>query len=130
MKVREAVRASKQAEPKLTGYIQTDGSYFVKYVRPGNVWTGAALAMKAQQMKAGTTEPSIAGRAATTVSGGPDVGCYWTAIELSAHCYVQRGNNQAVLTLTADVQVQPGAEQPSMSFPCQHIVNKQQRVCC
>lgn len=62
MKVREAIRVSMQAEPKLTGYIQADGAYFAKYVRPGNVGTGAALAMKAQQMKAGTTEPSAAAK--------------------------------------------------------------------
>lgn len=58
MKVREAIRVWMQAEPKLTGYIQADGAYFAKYVRPGNIGTGPALAMKAQQMKAGTTEPS------------------------------------------------------------------------
>lgn len=62
MKVREAIRVWMEAEPKLTGYIQADGAYFAKYVRPGNIGTGAALAMKAQQMKAGTTEPSTAAK--------------------------------------------------------------------
>lgn len=58
MKVREAIRVWMQAEPKLTGYIQADGAYFAKYVRPGNIGTGAALKLKALQMTAGVSESS------------------------------------------------------------------------
>ncbi|WP_119353341.1 IS1595 family transposase [Azohydromonas sediminis] len=53
MKVREAIADSMKAEPKLTGYIQADAAYFMKYVRPGNVGTGAALAAKRDQKNAG-----------------------------------------------------------------------------
>jgi hypothetical protein len=42
-----------KAEPKLTGYIQADAAYFMKYVRPKNVGTGAALAAKRDQKNAG-----------------------------------------------------------------------------
>lgn len=53
MKVREAIADSMKAEPKLTGYIQADAAYFMKYVRPGNVGTGAALTAKRDQKNAG-----------------------------------------------------------------------------
>ena len=53
MKVREAIADSMKAEPKLTGYIQADAAYFMKYVRPSNVGTGAALSAKRDQKNAG-----------------------------------------------------------------------------
>jgi transposase-like protein len=53
MKVREAIADSMKAEPKLTGYIQADAAYFMKYVRPKNVGTGAAFAAKRDRKNAG-----------------------------------------------------------------------------
>jgi len=65
MKVREAIADSMKAEPKLTGYIQADAAYFMKYVRPGNVGTGAALAARRDQKNAGL---DAEGKAKVTVS--------------------------------------------------------------
>ena len=53
MKIREALRETMQAEPKLTGNIQADAAYFLRYVRPGNIGTGRALAAKKDQKNAG-----------------------------------------------------------------------------
>ncbi|GEM_PF-3073650 len=65
MKVREAIADSMAAEPKLYGYIQADAAYFMKYVRPGNVGTGASLAAKRDRKNAGLDE---AGKTKNTVS--------------------------------------------------------------
>lgn len=65
MKVREAIKDSMLAEPKLHGYIQADAAYFMKYVRPGNVGTGASLAAKGDQKNAGLDE---SGKVKNTVS--------------------------------------------------------------
>lgn len=56
LKVREALRATMRAEPPLDGYVQADAAYFLKYVRPGNVGTGAASAVKREQKNAGLDE--------------------------------------------------------------------------
>lgn len=56
LKIREALRETLSAEEPLRGYIQADAAYFMKYVRPGNVGTGAALAAKAVQKNAGLSE--------------------------------------------------------------------------
>lgn len=53
MKAREAIVDSMRAEPPLTGYVQADAAYFMKYVRPGNVGTGASLAAKKDRKNAG-----------------------------------------------------------------------------
>jgi hypothetical protein len=65
MKVREAIADSMLAEPKLSGYIQADAAYFMKYVRPGNVGTGASLAAKRDRKNAGLDE---AGKTKNTIS--------------------------------------------------------------
>jgi hypothetical protein len=56
MKIREAIRETMQAEPKLTGNIQADAAYFLRYIRPGNIGTGRALAAKGEQRNAGLDE--------------------------------------------------------------------------
>lgn len=56
MKVREAIADSMKAEPKLTGYIQADAAYFMKYVRPANLGTGASLAARGERKNAGLNE--------------------------------------------------------------------------
>ena len=56
LKIREAIRETMSTEALLTGYVQADAAYFMKYVRPGNVGTGAALAAKAIQKNAGLSE--------------------------------------------------------------------------
>jgi transposase-like protein len=61
LKIREALRVSMLKEPLLSGYIHADAAYFMKYVRPGNTGTGAALAAKADQKNAGLNEDSKVG---------------------------------------------------------------------
>lgn len=56
LKVREAIADTLKAEPPLTGYVQADAAYFMKYRRPGNVGTGASFAAKADQKNAGLNE--------------------------------------------------------------------------
>jgi hypothetical protein len=56
MKVREALRETQSAEPKLRGSIQADAAYFLRYQRPGNIGTGRALKEKTDQMNAGVDE--------------------------------------------------------------------------
>lgn len=56
MKVREAIRETMQAEPKLQGRIQADAAYFMRHVRPGNVGSGRAITAKGHQKNAGLDE--------------------------------------------------------------------------
>lgn len=56
LKIREALRETMGAEPPLTGYVQADAAYFIKYVRPGNIGMGASTAAKVQQKNAGLDE--------------------------------------------------------------------------
>lgn len=56
LKIREALRETISAEPLLTGYVQADAAYFIKYVRPGNIGMGASTAAKVQQKNAGLDE--------------------------------------------------------------------------
>ena len=56
LKFREAIRETMLAEPRLSGKIQADAAYFLKYVRPKNVGTGASAAAKNARKKAGITE--------------------------------------------------------------------------
>lgn len=56
LKTREAILDRMLAEPKLRGKVQADAAYFFRYVRPGNVGTGAALSAKRDQKNAGLTE--------------------------------------------------------------------------
>jgi hypothetical protein len=56
LKIREALRETMSAEPQLTGYIQADAAYFIKYVRPSNIGLGAAMAAKAEQRNAGMND--------------------------------------------------------------------------
>lgn len=56
MKVREALKETMLAEDRLSGLIQADAAYFLKYVDPGNVGTGASLASKKEQKNAGLNE--------------------------------------------------------------------------
>lgn len=65
LKIREAIAASMLAEGPLTGYVQADAAYFMKYRRPGNVGTGASFAAKADQKNAGLDE---SGKVKQTVS--------------------------------------------------------------
>jgi transposase-like protein len=55
LKFREAIRETMLAEPKLTGPVQADAAYFLKYVRPENVGTGASAAIKKVRREAGIT---------------------------------------------------------------------------
>jgi transposase-like protein len=65
LKIREALCETMSQEPPLTGTIQADAAYFIKYVRPGNVGTGAAFSAKDDRKNAGLDER---GRAKRTVS--------------------------------------------------------------
>jgi len=56
LKIREGLADSMLADPPLSGFIQADAAYFIKYVRPGNIGTGAAFAAKADRQKAGKEE--------------------------------------------------------------------------
>lgn len=53
LKIREALCETMLAEPPLSGAIQADAAYFIKYVRPGNIGTGAAFAAKDDRKNAG-----------------------------------------------------------------------------
>jgi hypothetical protein len=55
LKFREAIRETMLAAPRLTGYVQADAAYFLKYVRPDNVGTGASAAAKKVRREAGIT---------------------------------------------------------------------------
>lgn len=65
LKTREAIRETMSAEPRLVGFVQADAAYFLKYVRPGNVGTGASLSAKRDQKNAGLDED---GKAKQTVN--------------------------------------------------------------
>lgn len=65
LKIREALCETLLAEPPLSGVIQADAAYFIKYVRPGNIGTGASFAAKDDRKNAGLDER---GRAKRTVS--------------------------------------------------------------
>jgi hypothetical protein len=56
LKIREALADSMRAEPPLNGFIQADAAYFIKYVRPGNIGTGASAAAKQDRADAGKDE--------------------------------------------------------------------------
>ena len=62
MKVRDAIRDSMLREPPLTGKIQADAAYFIKYKRPRNVGTGPAFADKEDEKNAGLNENAKATR--------------------------------------------------------------------
>ena len=62
MKVRDAIRDSMLREPPLTGKIQADAAYFIKYKRPRNVGTGPAFAGKEEEKNAGLNENAKATR--------------------------------------------------------------------
>jgi len=70
LKIREALADSMRAEPPLTGFIQADAAYFIKYVRPGNVGTGASDAAKQDQKNAGVNEN---GKVAKKRTVGPNM---------------------------------------------------------
>jgi hypothetical protein len=56
MKIREVIRATMKAEPKLSGRIQADAAYFIRYLRPGNVGSGRSRAAQTKQKNAGLDE--------------------------------------------------------------------------
>jgi transposase-like protein len=55
-KIRERLKKSMLAEGPLTGFIQADAAYYMKYVRPGNVGTGASAKAREERMNAGLKE--------------------------------------------------------------------------
>jgi ISXO2-like transposase domain/Transposase zinc-ribbon domain len=56
MKIREVLRTTMKAEPKLSGRIQADAAYFIRYLRPGNVGSGQSRAAQTKQKNAGLDE--------------------------------------------------------------------------
>jgi len=56
LKFREALRQTMSAEPPLTGYVQADAAYFIKYVKPGNTGNGPAFSAKDDRKNAGLDE--------------------------------------------------------------------------
>jgi hypothetical protein len=62
MKVRDAIRDSMLREPPLTGKIQADAAYFIKYKRPRNEGTGPSFAAKEDEKNAGLDENAKATR--------------------------------------------------------------------
>jgi transposase-like protein len=64
LKLREAIRASMLKEPLLTGKVQADAAYFIKYLRPGNTGTGPSFAAQQKQKNAGLDESAKAPRQA------------------------------------------------------------------
>lgn len=60
LKVREAIRQTLSAEPPLSGYVQADAAYFIKYVRPGNQGNGPAFKAKDECKNAGLDEDAKA----------------------------------------------------------------------
>lgn len=56
LKIREALRETLEEAGKLHSRVQADAAYFLKYVRPENVGTGAALRAKQDQKNAGLDE--------------------------------------------------------------------------
>lgn len=56
LKIREALRETMSDGPLLEGYVQADAAYFIKYVRPGNVGTGASMAASTVRKNAGLDE--------------------------------------------------------------------------
>lgn len=62
LKIREALCHTMRAEPLLSGTIQADAAYFIKYVRPANKGTGVSAAAKSDQKNAGLDETANAKR--------------------------------------------------------------------
>ena len=60
LKLREALRQTLSAEPMLSGYVQADAAYFIKYVRPGNQGNGPAFKAKDDRKNAGLDEAAKA----------------------------------------------------------------------
>lgn len=56
MKVRERLSTTMEVEPLLDGFVQVDAAYFMKYVRPGNVGTGASISASSRRKNAGLDE--------------------------------------------------------------------------
>lgn len=96
LKVREALCDTMSAEPPLSGKIQADAAYFIKYVRPGNVGTGASFSAKADRKNAGLDER---GRAKRTVSPSMH------ALVVFAQCGVQGERRYKVAKIKTETQV-------------------------
>lgn len=96
LKVREAICDTMTAEPALSGMIQADAAYFIKYVRPGNVGTGASFSAKADRKNAGLDER---GRARRTVSPSMH------ALVVFAQCGAQGERRYKVAKIKTETQV-------------------------
>lgn len=96
LKVREALCETMDAEPPLSGMIQADAAYFIKYVRPGNIGTGASFAAKDDRKNAGLDER---GRARKTVSKRMH------ALVVFAQCGAQRERRYKVAKVKTETQV-------------------------
>lgn len=62
MKVREALAITLEADGPLTGRVEADAAYFMKYVRPPNKGTGMSTSQKTDQKNAGIDESGKAKR--------------------------------------------------------------------
>lgn len=63
MKVREALATTLDADGPLSGRVEADAAYFMKYVRPPNRGTGLSASQKKEQKNAGLDEYGKAKRA-------------------------------------------------------------------
>lgn len=96
MKIREAICETMLAEPPLSGVIQADAAYFIKYVRPGNIGTGPAFSAKDDRKNAGLDER---GRVKRTVSKSMH------ALVVFAQCGPQGARRYKVAKVKTETQV-------------------------
>ncbi len=104
LKIREAIRQTMADEPKLQGKVQADAAYFIKYVRPGNVGTRAALSAKRDQKNAGLDEDA---KAKGTVS--PNM-CALVVFVQEAEGQARRRYRIALIKTESQIEILPIAQ--------------------
>lgn len=105
LKIREAIRETMSEEAKLQGKVQADAAYFIKYIRPKNVGTGAALSAKRDQKNAGLDEDA---KAKNTVS--PNM-CALVVFVQEAQGEVRRRYRIALIKTESQVEILPVAQE-------------------
>ena len=118
LKIREALADSMRAEPPLTGFIQADAAYFIKYVRPGNIGTGAAAAAKQDQKNAGVNET---GKVAKKRTISPNMHVLMVFVQMG----LQGDRRYKVAKLKTENEVDMRALAPSFCTPDSVMVTDQ-----
>lgn len=105
LKIREALRETLEDAGKLSGRVQADAAYFLKYVRPENVGTGAALRAKQDQKNAGLDENA---KAKSTVN--PEMCALVVFVQEPSKSYPRRRCRIALVKTESQVEVLPIAQ--------------------